>query len=82
MDVLSKAGASQMHPHLHIIMAPSRYYGIMEELHSASIQYLKRTERSYFTDLVSLYFALDLGVKFRSAYALAMMVSSTYSTLV
>ncbi|KAG0727969.1 hypothetical protein GWK47_033509 [Chionoecetes opilio] len=70
-DSLFHAGASQIHPHIHMMLAPDHYYGSMEGLRTAAQAYYRTTGKNYFTSLVSIHDALGLAVEYGDAVALA-----------
>lgn len=73
-DTLFHAGASQVHPHIHMMLAPDHYYGSMEGLRAAAQTYFRVTGRNYFNSLVSIHGALGLAVEYGDAVALANLV--------
>lgn len=73
-DVLPKCGASQVHPHLHVMLDPVRYHGQIEAWREGAEDYFKDHSSNYFTDMVSIYSALNLTVTRGSALAFANLV--------
>ncbi|KJE91100.1 hypothetical protein CAOG_002288 [Capsaspora owczarzaki ATCC 30864] len=76
-DILPKASASQVHPHVQLSMAPDRYYGRFQELANTLELYniISRNSpesfsHNYFTDLAAVHTALGLGVRLGSAVLL------------
>ncbi|XP_005107314.2 uncharacterized protein LOC101858440 [Aplysia californica] len=70
-DLLPKSGSSQLHPHNQIFLSPNRYHGMVEMWRRAAQEYVADFDSNYFTDLVSLYSALELVTTHKSAVALA-----------
>ncbi|XP_031552276.1 uncharacterized protein LOC116289476 [Actinia tenebrosa] len=71
-DVLSKASASQPHPHLHVNLASGQYYAKWARLHEAAISYSRNHQgANYFTHLVKVHSLLGLTVHFGEATAMA-----------
>ena len=74
-DILHHAGASQIHPHFHMMMAPDHYYGSFELLRSAAQRYYDLNKENYFTTLLEIHAALGLVVEYGDAVAVATLVS-------
>lgn len=70
-DTLLHAGASQLHPHLHLMMSPDHYYGFMELLRYASQRYYLDTGENYFDAVLDIHAALGLVVEYGDAVAVA-----------
>ncbi|GFO06439.1 hypothetical protein PoB_003294400, partial [Plakobranchus ocellatus] len=70
-DVLPKCGASQVHPHLHVMFDPMRYHGQVENWRQGANAYYKDHGSNYFTDMVAIYSVLNLTVTHGSAVAFA-----------
>ncbi|XP_045115229.1 uncharacterized protein LOC123506904 isoform X3 [Portunus trituberculatus] len=70
-DTLFHAGASQIHPHIHMMLAPDHYYGSMEGLRTAAQAYYRSTGRNYFSSLVTIHDTLGLAVEYGDAVALS-----------
>ena len=62
-DVLPKAGASQIQPHIYATLTRYRYYGGLQTIHNAAQIYIQDTGRNYFTDLVEIHTALYIKVQ-------------------
>ncbi|GFR87258.1 hypothetical protein ElyMa_006071600 [Elysia marginata] len=73
-DVLPKCGASQVHPHLHVMLDPERYHGQIEAWREGAEDYDRDHGNNYFTDMVNIYSALNLTVARGSAVAFANLV--------
>jgi hypothetical protein len=59
-NCLWKAGASVIHGHMQMTLGHDMHYGKIERLRRDALAYRERYNRSYFTDLVSLYRSLNL----------------------
>ncbi|XP_042208980.1 uncharacterized protein LOC121857155 isoform X2 [Homarus americanus] len=70
-DTLLHAGASQIHPHLHVMMSPDHYHGFMELVRSASQRYYLAEGENYFGAMLDVHAALGLAVQYGDAVALA-----------
>ncbi|XP_066980464.1 uncharacterized protein [Macrobrachium rosenbergii] len=70
-DILHHAGASQIHPHFHMMMAPDHYYGSFELLRSAAQRYYDINKENYFNTLIEIHAALGLVVEYGDAVAIA-----------
>ncbi|ESO89881.1 hypothetical protein LOTGIDRAFT_234020 [Lottia gigantea] len=70
-DILPRAGASQVHPHMHGLLGKTRYHGETDKLKQAAIEYERKTGSDYFTDLINVHSALGLVVHHKDAVALA-----------
>ena len=66
-DVLGKAGASQIHPHIQMFLGSGFYPGKMGELDDAGRRYKSATGGNYLQDIIDLHVALGLGFKHKSA---------------
>jgi sugar phosphate permease len=67
-DMMSRGGASQLHPHFQTYLTPKRYLGKFEAARRAAKRYAAdHPHRSYFTDLVNTHFWLGLGLLIRSS---------------
>ncbi|XP_069163010.1 uncharacterized protein [Procambarus clarkii] len=75
-DTLYEAGASQLHPHIHMMVTPDHYYGFYEHLRTAGQRYFDATGRNYFTTLLEVHQALGLTVHYGTAVAIPTMVFS------
>ncbi|XP_059141635.1 uncharacterized protein LOC131929443 [Physella acuta] len=73
-DVLPKCGASQVHPHLHVVLDFERHHGVQETWRRGAQEYYSIHKSNYFSDLVDIYTALNLTVKYGSAVAFASLV--------
>ncbi|XP_042887639.1 uncharacterized protein LOC122263320 [Penaeus japonicus] len=69
-DTLHHAGASQIHPHIHMMMAPDHYYGYFELLRSAAQRYYEDTGENYFNAVLEVHAALGLVVRYGRAVAI------------
>nr|XP_045614370.1 uncharacterized protein LOC123768103 [Procambarus clarkii] len=72
-DTLYEAGASQLHPHIHMMVTPDHYYGFYEHLRTAGQRYFDATGRNYFTTLLEVHQALGLTVHYGTAVAIPTM---------
>ncbi|KAK4305982.1 hypothetical protein Pmani_022174 [Petrolisthes manimaculis] len=72
-DTLPPAGASQIHPHLHVFLSPDHYYGTFEGMRAAAQRFLLATGDNYFSTLLEVHAALGLVVEYGDALALAML---------
>jgi len=71
-DVLPKASASQVHPHMHLTLGDYSYYAKWNRLHHASVEYaVENKGRNYWTQLLKIHNALGLAVQFGEASAFA-----------
>ncbi|XP_069173007.1 uncharacterized protein [Procambarus clarkii] len=70
-DTLFHAGASQIHPHVHMMLAPDHYYGFMELLRLASQRYFLAKGENYFSAVLDVHAALGLVVEYGDAAAIA-----------
>lgn len=70
-DLLPKASASQIHPHLHATLTDDIYYGMLEGWYKAADKYFSRWNSNYFKDLLEIHDALGLTVHYKSAAAIA-----------
>ena len=71
-DVGLHAGASQVHPHLHIMLSPGHYTGSWERQRRAALIFaLSRPQDNYFSALVRAHAALGLTARLGSAVAFA-----------
>ncbi|XP_063683709.1 uncharacterized protein LOC134818198 [Bolinopsis microptera] len=66
-DVLGKAGASQVHPHIQMFVGSGFYPGKFGEIDDAGKRYKADTGGNYLQDIVDLHIALGLGFKHKSA---------------
>ncbi|CAG5134701.1 unnamed protein product [Candidula unifasciata] len=73
-DILPKCGASQVHPHLQLVLDFERYHGEIEAWRRGAQEYYSLHNSNYFTDLVAVYSALNLTVTYGSAVAFASLV--------
>ncbi|XP_076056549.1 uncharacterized protein LOC143034417 isoform X2 [Oratosquilla oratoria] len=76
-DTLQHAGASQIHPHVQMMMSPDHYYGFMELFRQAGQHFYHSTRKNYFSTLVELYTAIGLAVPYGEAVALATLNGKT-----
>ncbi|XP_067935903.1 uncharacterized protein [Watersipora subatra] len=70
-DVLPHGGASQVHPHLQVVLKSHRYPGNAESWRLAAQEYMREHNSNYFTDLISVYDSLGLSVRYKSSVAIA-----------
>ncbi|KAK3704247.1 hypothetical protein RRG08_062394 [Elysia crispata] len=73
-DVLPKCGASQVHPHLHVMLDPKRYHGQVEAWREGASDYYRDHGSNYFTDMLSIYSALNLTLNHGAAVAFPNLV--------
>lgn len=66
-DFLAKAGASQVHPHINVLLGRGFYPGKWGHLDSVRMSYTADTNRDYLKDLITLHMSLGLGLKFKDA---------------
>ncbi|CAL4121686.1 unnamed protein product, partial [Meganyctiphanes norvegica] len=76
-DTLHHAGASQIHPHIHMMMSPDHYYGFFENLRTAGQRYHNAMNENYFNTIVEIHSALGLVVQYRDAVAVAIINGKT-----
>ena len=69
-DVLGKAGASQVHPHMQVFMGRGYYPGRMGSLEAARNTYKSDLGRDYLQDIIDLHISLGLGVRYKTAVAI------------
>lgn len=74
-DTLPSAGASQIHPHIHLMLSPDHYHGFMEMLRSAGERYFLATGENYFNAVQEVHAVLGLVVEYGDAVAIALLVS-------
>ncbi|XP_027221870.2 uncharacterized protein [Penaeus vannamei] len=72
-DTLHHAGASQIHPHIHMMMAPDHYYGYFELMRSAAQRYYQEKGENYFNAVLEVHAALGLVVEYGDAVAIPIM---------
>ena len=71
-DLLPHAGASQIHPHMHVSMTDDRYYGVVESWKISAEKYFRQTGgRNYFSDITHIHDALGLAVHYGTATVFA-----------
>lgn len=75
-DTLHHAGASQIHPHIHMMMAPDHYYGYFELLRSAAQRYYEEKGENYFNAVLEVHAALGLAVHYGKAVVISTVVSA------
>lgn len=74
-DLLPHAGASQIHPHIHMFLAKDGYQGGMENWRRAAEHYSSENPGgNYFNDVVMLHELLGLATRLNSAVAFANLV--------
>ena len=67
-DIMSKAGASQVHPHIHTLLGKGRYPGKWGLMDQAKTRYHTDTGgRDYLQDIVDLHVSVGLGMRYKSA---------------
>ena len=66
-DILPKAGASQVHPHIHTMLGRGYYPGKWGIMDKAKERYATETGGDYLQDMVDLHISLGLGMRFKSA---------------
>ncbi|KAG8225688.1 hypothetical protein J437_LFUL001720 [Ladona fulva] len=74
-DSLPHAGASQLHPHVHVILDPMQYYGILDEQLSAASEYYEKTGNNYWEDIIEIHHALGLAKIFGNSVAMTPLTS-------
>ncbi|BFZ10915.1 hypothetical protein BsWGS_13954 [Bradybaena similaris] len=73
-DTLPKCGASQVHPHMHVVLDFERHHGEIEAWRKGAQDYFVAHDSNYFSDLVAVYTALNLTVTYGKAVAFASLV--------
>ncbi|CAL4075302.1 unnamed protein product [Meganyctiphanes norvegica] len=76
-DTLHHAGASQMHPHIQIMVSPDHYYGFAEQLRSAAQSYHNHVDENYFNDVLETHEALGLVTHYHDAVAISIITGKT-----
>ncbi|KAF2354814.1 HIT-like domain [Trinorchestia longiramus] len=72
-DTLPRAGASQVHPHIHVLASPHAFYGHTELLREAGEIHYRNTGGNLFSTLLEIHTALNLTAHHGNAAALAML---------
>ncbi|KXJ15889.1 uncharacterized protein LOC110236748 [Exaiptasia diaphana] len=76
-DSLTKASASQIHPHVHLTLASGQYYSGWARLHESAVLYAKgHNGANYFTQLVKIHSLFGLAVHLGEATAFAYLTPS------
>jgi len=71
-DVYPKASASQVHPHLHILLASNEYYAKWNHFHTSALQYAQLHDGSnYWVKMIEAHNSIGLAATYGSASALA-----------
>ncbi|XP_050411871.1 uncharacterized protein LOC126826813 [Patella vulgata] len=73
-DILPRAGASQIHPHMHGLVGQNRYHGGVENWRRGADDYYSFYHSNYFSDLIQVNTALGLTVQHGDAIAFANIV--------
>uniref|UniRef100_A0A0B7A9V3 Uncharacterized protein n=1 Tax=Arion vulgaris TaxID=1028688 RepID=A0A0B7A9V3_9EUPU len=73
-DILPKCGASQVHPHMHVVLDFERHHGEVEAWRKGGQEYFSDHNSNYFSDLVAVYSALNLTQTYGTAVAFASLV--------
>ncbi|XP_005095740.1 uncharacterized protein LOC101853305 [Aplysia californica] len=73
-DVLPKCGASQVHPHMQVMLDSHRYHGEVEVWRDGAQDYNDEFNSNYFSDLVTMYSVLNLTATYGDAVAFASLV--------
>ncbi|KAK6175378.1 hypothetical protein SNE40_013854 [Patella caerulea] len=73
-DILPRAGASQIHPHMHGLVGQNRYHGGIENWRHGAEDYYNFYHSNYFSDLIQVNAALGLTVQHGDAIAFANLV--------
>ncbi|KAL3852112.1 hypothetical protein ACJMK2_015795 [Sinanodonta woodiana] len=81
-DLLPHAGASQIHPHLHVFLDRVRYQGAMENWRTAAREYAQKNKRDFFQDMIDLHAMLGLSVQYGKAIAFANLVPKKENEIV
>ncbi|XP_065066688.1 uncharacterized protein LOC135692480 [Rhopilema esculentum] len=70
-DVYPRASASQVHPHLHILLGNGEYYAKWNHLHISALRYPHRNYgANYWQVMVEAHHSIGLAVQFGDAVAL------------
>lgn len=71
-DAYPRASASQVHPHLHILLGNNAYYAKWNHLHLSALNYAREHEGSnYWSRMIEAHNSVGLAVKFGDAVAVA-----------
>lgn len=62
-DILPKASASQLHPHIHLAVGDYAYYAKWNVLYKAGLQFAKETAKNYWTTLLEVHNSLGLAAE-------------------
>ncbi|KAK3600632.1 hypothetical protein CHS0354_031545 [Potamilus streckersoni] len=81
-DLLPHAGASQIHPHLHVFLDRVRYQGAMENWRTAAREYAQKNKRDFFQDMIDVHALLGLSVQYGKAIAFANLVPKKENEIV
>uniref|UniRef100_T1J0G1 HIT domain-containing protein n=1 Tax=Strigamia maritima TaxID=126957 RepID=T1J0G1_STRMM len=73
-DSMPHAGASQVHPHVHVGLSVDSYV-MYENTRSAAQKHFQLFGTNYFTDLIRIHHALGLAVDLGKATAIAQLTS-------
>ncbi|XP_064121824.1 uncharacterized protein LOC135226303 isoform X2 [Macrobrachium nipponense] len=76
-DSLYQGGVSQLHPHVHIMMVPDRYYGFLEHLRTSGQQYFDAEGDNYFSTLLEIHEALGLTIHYGNSVAFPTFVGKS-----
>ena len=65
MDILPKASASQIHPHVHLTLGDGGYYSKWNKLHRSALLYSHEHQNTnYWTNVLEVHNALGLVVRY------------------
>lgn len=71
-DVYPKASASQVHPHLHVMLGSNEYYAKWNHFHIAALRYAQfNNGENYWTKMVEAHNSIGLAATYGGASALA-----------
>ena len=73
-DLLYNAGASQIHPHIHLFMKQKHYTKSFEILYNFATKFHEQTKNNYFLELIDIHSKLGLAVHHGSSVALSLLV--------
>jgi len=66
-DILPKASASQIHPHMHLTLGDYSYYAKWNQLYHAGLKYTSNEGLNYWKDLLQVHAALALSFSYKEA---------------
>mgnify|MGYP002803535954 FL=1 len=75
-DILPKASASQIHPHIHMFVSKDFYFAGWEKIFRAADEYKLTKGRNYFNDVITIHTILKLNITFGDAVAYVSLTPS------